>query len=277
VSLLRAVDERLIQSPKRKRGNRTMSATDRLDEEIAFHDRQAQARAADLSRAGDLRFEDDDYLDHESWIRPAFACLGDVAGQRVLDYGCGHAMASVVLARRGAQVTAFDLSAGYLAEARQRAMANAVSIDLIQANGERLPFADGSFDRVWGNAVLHHLDLGRAARELWRVLRPGGRAVFCEPWGENVLLDWARRRLPYPGKQRTRDERPLRKADLEPLRAVFPGMSVEGYQLLSMARRVIGAGRISRALAWCDARLLKRVPGLSRYCRYVVLTLPRGG
>ena len=97
-----------------------MIARDRLSAEQIFHDRQAQARA--LSFAGDeaLRFDDDGYLDHETWIRPAMERLGDVAALPVLDYGCGHGMAAVVLARRGASVTAFDLSHGYLTEARRR-------------------------------------------------------------------------------------------------------------------------------------------------------------
>jgi SAM-dependent methyltransferase len=252
-----------------------MTATDRLDEEILFHDRQAQQRSAALRLREDLQFTDDAWLDHETWIRPALDSLGPLAGLRVLDFGCGHGMAAVVMARRGARVVAFDLSAGYLGEAARRALANGVTLDLVQADGERLPFADDSFDRIWGNAVLHHLDLGRAAREVRRVLRPGGMAVFCEPWGENPLLDWARRRLPYPGKERTRDERPLRQADLSPLRAVFPDMPVKGFQLLSMARRVLGGGALSRSLAWCDDRLLDRLPALGRFCRYVILTLRR--
>jgi SAM-dependent methyltransferase len=251
-----------------------MTATDRLDAETAFHDQQARQRAQHLGPR-DLAFADDDYLGHETWVRPAMGRLGAVAGLRVLDFGCGHGMAAVVLARRGARVTALDLSAGYLAEAGRRARANGVRVELVQADGGRLPFADGSFDRVWGNAVLHHLDVGRAGREVRRVLRPGGVAVFCEPWGENPLLNWARRRLPYPGKQRTRDERPLCAADLPALREVFAGMHVEGWQLLAMARRVLGRGTLSRALDWCDARLLRRAPGLGRFCRYVVLTLPR--
>src|SRR5215510_7125226 len=152
----------------------------RIDTERCFHDRQAYQRAA----AGvPLQFDDADYLDHETWIRPAFDRLGDVRGLRVLDYGCGHGMAAVVLARRGGCVSACYLSAGYLAEARRRALANGVAIDFVQADGERLPFADASFDRIWGNAILHHLDLTIAALELRRVLRPGGIAVFCEPWG----------------------------------------------------------------------------------------------
>ena len=102
-------------------------------------------------------------------------------------------MAAVVLARKGAQVTAFDLSPGYLVEARQRARANGVSVAFVQADGHHLPFGDHSFDRIWGNAILHHLEPRTAARELQRLLKPGGTAVFCEPWGGNPLLALARR------------------------------------------------------------------------------------
>jgi SAM-dependent methyltransferase len=250
-----------------------MPVKDRLDSEQLFHDRQAEGRAASFRTPNTFRFSDEAYLDHETWIRSAFTRLGRLDGLRVLDFGCGHGMAAVVLARNGARVTAFDLSGGYLDEARQRAAANDVTVDFVRANGERLPFADASFDRVWGNAVLHHLDLDVAARELSRVLRPGGVAVFCEPWGENQLLEWARRRLPYPGKGRTTDERPLRRRDLAPLRSVFPKLEVEGFQLLSMARRVLRPGRLVSGLDWCDRMLLTRVPALRRFCRYVVLTL----
>ena len=91
---------------------------DRLADERAYHDCQARDRAACRPHAEALRFRDDDFLDHESWIRPAFERLGDLRRLDALDYGCGHGMAAVVLARRGARVTAFDLSGGYVAEAR---------------------------------------------------------------------------------------------------------------------------------------------------------------
>jgi SAM-dependent methyltransferase len=249
---------------------------DLLLNERVFHDRQARERDAAFSHdPGALLVDDAAYLDHETWIRPALARLGDVRGLRVLDYGCGHGMASVVLARRGARVTAFDLSAGYLAEAGRRAAANGARLDLVQADGQRLPFADASFDRVWGNAVLHHLDISAAGRELFRVLRPGGVAVFCEPWGENPLLRWARRRLPYRGKQRTPDEEPLRLPQVRALKHIFPEVELSGYQLLSMVRRVLRPGRLTATLERCDALLLRRLPGLERFCRYAVLTLRR--
>lgn len=252
-----------------------MTTMDRLAAEQAFHDRQCGQRAAAFPVDEALRFTDDAYLNHETWIRPAFARLGRLDGLRVLDYGCGHGMAAVAMARRGARVTAFDLSPGYVDETRHRARANGVTIQLAAADAEHLPFADASFDRVWGNAVLHHLDIARAAPELRRVLAPGGLAVFCEPWGENPFLTWARRRLPYPGKGHTPDEQPLRQRHLPILRAVFPRLEVEGHQFLSMARRVLRPGRLTDRLEWCDARLLRVAPFLHRFCRYMVLTLPR--
>ena len=254
-----------------------MIATERLVSELHFHNRQAEDRAAYfVGRRDELAFDDDAYLDHETWIRPAFALLGDLRGKEVLDYGCGHGMASVVLARRGGCVTGFDLSPGYIAEAKERAAANRVSVDFLQADAERLPFADRSFDAVWGSAILHHLDLDRAGRELFRVLRPGGVAVFCEPWGGNPLLNLARQKLPYPGKERTPDERPLMGTDLPPLRAIFPALEIRGFQFLGMARRLLRrqpqpGGRLDR---W-DATLLGRFPILEKWCRYVVLTLRR--
>ncbi len=150
-----------------------------------------------------------------------------------------------------------------------------MAIEFLQANAERLPFADGRFARIWGNAILHHLNPPIAARELHRILQPGGIAVFCEPWGENPFLTWARRYLPYPGKERTTDEQPLRLHQLRVLREVFPSLEVQGYQLLSMARRVLQPGCVVSGLEWCDARLLRLMPSLSRFCRYVVLTLRR--
>jgi SAM-dependent methyltransferase len=252
-----------------------MGTTDRLATEQVFHDRQAAGRAPRFADADALCFSDDCYLNHETWIRPAFARLGPLAGLSVLDFGCGHGMAAVVLARCGARVTAFDLSPGYLVEARQRALANGVAVAFVQADGARLPFPAACFDRVWGNAVLHHLEPRGAARELYRVLKPGGVAVFCEPWGGNPLLSFARLRLPYPGKERTADEEPLHRRHVALLREVFPDLSVEGFQFVSMLRRVLHPGRVVAALDRFDSVALKRVPILQQFCRYVVLTLRR--
>ena len=251
-----------------------MQLQERIAEERMFHDRQARTRRAYFEdRPERLLVEEKAYLDHEPWIRPALAKLGDLRGRRVLDFGCGHGMAAVVLAKRGARVIAFDLSGGYLREARARARANCASVDFAQADGEWLPFPDETFDCIWGNAILHHLDMWRAGLELRRVLKPGGVAVFCEPWGGNPLLNWARGVLPYPHKERTPREKPLCHGDIEVLRGAFGDVEVEGYQLLSMIRRVVGGRWLVKVLAAIDSQILKWHGPSRKWCRYVVVTL----
>lgn len=234
----------------------------RLATERRFHDEEARSRAATfIAEPARLRFNDTDYLDHEPWVRSAFAQLGDVRGRRVLDLGCGHGMASVVLARRGARVTACDLSPGYIAEARRRARANETAIHFTTNDAQQLPFADRSFDAVWGHAILHHLDMTTAAREIRRVLQPGGIAVFSEPWNGNPLLRLARR-----WRRHTPHEVPLQRSDVAQLREVFAAVQVQGWQLASMLPRC-------GVLAPIDRGLLSLVPALSNWCRYVVVTL----
>jgi len=199
-----------------------MPATERLKREQQFHDAQAAERAATfVADPARYRFHDAEYLDHQRWVRPAIERLGPLSGKNVLDWGCGHGMAAVVFARRGARVTACDLSTGYLCEAQERAAANNVRVRCIRADAERLPLASGSFDAVWGHAILHHLDLDRAAAELRRVLRPEGIAILCDPWDGNPLLRWARRWLPYSRHRHTADEKPLSSFHVERLRRQF--------------------------------------------------------
>lgn len=267
----------------------------RLTMERAFHDEQAARRRPGLSDEA-LRFTDNAYLDHETWIRPAFdalfAGLGDVAGKSILDLGCGHGMASVVLARRGARVTGLDLSAGYLSEAAARARVNGVHISWVNGDAQRTPFADASFDGLWAHAIVHHLDIDTAAREMARLLKPGGRAIMCEPWGDNPALRWARRRMAYRDKNRTPDEEPLRSSCLPVLRRYFPSMRWRGDQLLGMLRRASGVapgvtlgdpGELSKTPWWArgltlaDRMCLTLVPGLQRLCRYAIFVLDKPG
>ncbi len=198
----------------------------RLLNERCYHDAEAAQRALTFAREpGRFRFTDAEYLDHAPWIRPAMNRLGDVTGKRVLDMGCGHGMAAVVLARRGANVTACDLSPGYVTEARQRAAANEAIIDFAVADGQSLPFSDSTFDVIWGHAILHHLDVPTATREVRRILRPGGIAIFCEPWDGSLWVRWLRR-----WRQHTQDERALMPRDVLLLKREFNSVRVEAFQ-----------------------------------------------
>jgi len=107
--------------------------------------------------------------------------LGDVAGRDVLEVGCGAAQCARWLVGQGARVTAFDVSAGQLAQARALDARTGVRVDrLVQADAQRLPFRDASFDVVCSafGGVPFVADSAGTMREVARVLRPGGRWVF---------------------------------------------------------------------------------------------------
>jgi len=203
--------------------------------------------------------------------------LGDLDGKRVVEYGCGLGKLTVLLARSGAQVSAFDLSESSVEVARKRAAMVGVEdrITFSVAPGEYLPYDDASFDIAFGKAVLHHLDAAAGAKELARILRPGGRAAFSEPLGTNPLVQVIRDHVPYPGKHERGADIPLRRSDIDAWMAPFVSVELRGVQLFSMVERGLGFGKKIPPLRELDRMLLKRWPGLWPLCRYGVLTLQR--
>jgi ubiquinone/menaquinone biosynthesis C-methylase UbiE len=105
--------------------------------------------------------------------------LGEVRGRDVLEVGCGAAMWSIALARRGAHCTGIDLSRAHLRHAAENLSRSSARVGLLEGNAERLPFPSGQFDLVfcdWG--ALSFADPDRSIPEAARVLRVGGRLVF---------------------------------------------------------------------------------------------------
>jgi SAM-dependent methyltransferase len=199
--------------------------------------------------------------------------LGDLHGARVLELGCGSGDYTVMLARRGAQVTCIDISAAAGDFVRARAAANRVagSVTFLRMAAEALAFSPASFDLVVGFGVLHHIDIEVAAPELRRVLRPGGRAIFREPLGTNPLLAFARDHLPYHAKARSPNEMPLTYEHIAALGAHFRAVRVREMYLLSMLGRAIGREATWMPLWHWDEWLLQHYPALRRFCRYVLV------
>ena len=98
------------------------------------------------------------------------------AGSRVLDVAAGNGNATMAAARRWCDVTSTDYVGSLLAAGRRRAEAEGLPVHFQEADAENLPFADGSFDVVMSTfGVMFTPDQERAASELARVCRPGGR------------------------------------------------------------------------------------------------------
>lgn len=114
------------------------------------------------------------------------------SGMAVLDCGCGPGTITCDIARvvSPGQVTGLDASAEQVRIAeRQAAEGGHTNVAFREGNVYELPFPDGAFDAVFSHALLEHLsDPQRAAKEFFRVLKPGGMAGVCTPdWGAFIV------------------------------------------------------------------------------------------
>ena len=138
-----------------------------------------QRNRAQLNRWDRLGWGVHDILEDE------IHALGDVEGTRALEFGCGGCQFGIKVAMRGAVVTGLDFSMAQLEHAPAHFEESGVRFPIVQANGERIPFRDGSFDLVFcDHGVMGFADPLLTVPEVARVLRPGGRFVFngTTPW-----------------------------------------------------------------------------------------------
>ncbi|MBI4057618.1 MAG: class I SAM-dependent methyltransferase [Elusimicrobia bacterium] len=264
------------------------SVTDKQRIEAEFHDRWA--KGIDLeSLLVRESFEACTAMEN----RYAFERLSPVRGKRLLDLGCGAGETSVYFALQGAHVTAVDISPEMIAVARRLAEKHGVPIDVKTAVAEALPFPDASFDLVFGNGVLHHVDMVPALREIHRLLKPGGCAAFVEPLKHNPIISIYRR---LASNNRTPTEYPLGFGDFKRIRTVFPQLDHREFWLTTLYlflhfflvervspnkvrywKKVIQeASRYEKMfgrLKSLDDRLLRMAPVLGRLCWNTVLVV----
>lgn len=125
-------------------------------------------------------------------------------GERVLDLACGSGTAALVAARRYCEVTGIDYVPALVERARTRAAAEALEVDFQVADAQALPFPDATFDVVLSvYGVQFAPDQRKAASELLRVCRPGGRIALASPmpegWSGDFFATHSRYSSPPPG------------------------------------------------------------------------------
>ena len=248
--------------------------------EAAVYDERVRASLAALSD-DDLRVSaaQPPYpnREHIDFLDFTLSRLGPLSRARVLEVGFGTGALSVYLALQGAMVTGIDVSAETVAVARRRAEVNGVAdrTDFRAVPIEGLDDPTGTYDAIIGNQVLHHFELDVAMPNIGRLLRPGGRALFCEPvmllpdWtrslrGSRVVTRFAPRRVDTP------TERSVSPRDVRAIRHTFPAVRLHPFQLLARLQNFVALGdRAFAALEGVD-RILLRIPALRGLCRFVV-------
>jgi SAM-dependent methyltransferase len=197
----------------------------------------------------------------------AYFLLGDVRGRTVLEFGCGDGLNTVMLAKRGAKVLAFDISADLIQLATKRVEANGCrGVEWLIASAHSLPLKDESIDVIFGMAILHHLDLKLASQNVRRVLKKGGRAIFKEPMRNSKLLGRARKLFPTSPAV-SPFERPLTDQEINQFGAPYIRRARTFQLPTSTAAGLLPFWRGSgeRFCARLDSQLLQRLPSLSYF------------
>ncbi len=174
------------------------------------------------------------------------------AGAAVLDYGCGTGWLVPGLVKSGAtRIVGIDVAEGLVEQARGH-FGNLAEFHCM--DGHRTAFPDGAFDLVVGRAILHHMEFDAAVREIHRVLRPGGAAVFLEPLRDNPAFKLARLLTP---EARTKDELPLSRDQVRWADAFF-GRSAHLFANLVSAAVGAASSLVSRNPANLAMRIADR-------------------
>jgi SAM-dependent methyltransferase len=199
----------------------------------------------------------------------AFSLLGDLHGKRVLDFGCGSGENSLLLARRGAKVIGVDISESLIRVAVRRLAINGLggAAEFVAGSAHDLPVRAGSVDIVLGIAILHHLDIDASSREVHRVLKPGGRAIFQEPVRDSKLVQAVRNAIPYKAPDVSPFERPLTSAELNRFAAPFSQRRIRAFSLpfVNLTQAVPTLRRYIHTAYRVDGAILSRMPGLTPF------------
>jgi ubiquinone/menaquinone biosynthesis C-methylase UbiE len=211
--------------------------------------------------------------------RKAYDLLGDLKDKTMLEYGCGFGRNLIDFCNKGANYTGIDISNLRISNANEiiRTKNLISSARAIKMNAEKLEFPDASFDIVYGEAIIHHLDIDLAMQEIKRVLKPDGFALFLEPRGDNPVVNKFRNRTPH---LRTIDEHPLVKSDFE-IMEKYAYLEVENFYFLSLCsfifRKFIKSEtlfRISKTIYdKVDYVLFALFPFLRKYAWYCIVKL----
>jgi ubiquinone/menaquinone biosynthesis C-methylase UbiE/catechol 2,3-dioxygenase-like lactoylglutathione lyase family enzyme len=166
-------------------------------EEIKERVRSAFGAAAESYVTSERHRSGDDLTFLVEWAQP-------VSTDRALDISTGGGHTALAIAPHVHSVAVTDLTPRMLATARTFLISQGVTnATYVIADAERLPFLNASFDLLTVRIAPHHYaDAPRAAREMARVLTPGGRLLFIDniapedPDLDRIMNDWERRRDP---------------------------------------------------------------------------------
>ena len=119
--------------------------------------------------------------DYEKWNEKFDLLLKNATGKKVLDIGCGPGFFTVILGKKGYNVTAVDYSEYMLKEAEKNTLQRGVNAVFMQGDAQNLPFEEESFDIIVSRNLTWNLENPEKAYSLWfKLLKKGGILINCD-------------------------------------------------------------------------------------------------
>jgi ubiquinone/menaquinone biosynthesis C-methylase UbiE len=160
--------------------------------------------------------------------------------KNILELGCGDGILTNRLVVKCNKVIGIDIDDSLFHKIQPKD-----NLNLFKMDAHNLEFPDNYFDNVVGLYVIHHLDIERSAKEINRVLKPNGRAIFIEPLCYNPLSNLWRKLTP---NARTKDEKPLSYKDIKAMCKYFSSYKYSEFNLLPLLSSVVYAFSFSPKL-----------------------------
>ena len=239
---------------------------DRLQRERSFHDKRFEGDDTARTSARKFYSVNTHAMDRYLAIVSRFC-----RNKNLLEYGCGTGSWSETWSEYGARVTGIDISHQGVKKAEARIAGTKYDADYFVMNAENTGFHNSTFDIAVGTGIIHHLDPVNSCRELCRVLKKNGHAVFVEPLGHNPFINLYRALTP---QMRTEDEHPLKIKDIGLLKQYFHKVEVEYFSLFTLAavpfRNMFFFDKLCRFLRSLDKAAF-HFPLLKRYAWMAVI------
>ena len=164
-----------------------------------------------------------------------------------------------------------------LGEKRLQAHELSENAEFRVGSAHELPLEDESVDVVFGMAILHHLDLKLASKEVFRVLKKGGRAIFLEPVRNSKFVKFVRGLIPYEQPDLSPFERPLTDAELREFAKDFSVYRSRAFSLPFVnLLEVLGLSEnVLRRAVGIDGRILRKAKFLHYYASVRVIELTK--
>jgi len=129
------------------------------------------------------------WTEHERWAEAEFHDFKAKQSAKLLDVGCGIGVFTRYYARKGYSVSGIDISKTAVNITNASLKAFGLEGNIKQSSAEKIPFKNNCFDYISSNGVIHHTEnTEQAVAEIYRVLKPGGKAMISV-YFRNILLN----------------------------------------------------------------------------------------